>query len=105
MVGKSPKDRLVGPLPNGRTLWLVNGGPHPNHLLTGPGMILQAANKTRGSGNHLRHALNSGLGIIEKNAQIYGIILPSFIDFKGITICQYKDPYKPTSMKGWQWQP
>ena len=24
---KSPKDRVVGPLPNGRTLWLINGGP------------------------------------------------------------------------------
>ena len=23
---KSPKDRVVGPLPNGRTLWLMNGG-------------------------------------------------------------------------------
>ena len=24
--GKSPKDRVVGPLPNGRTSWLINGG-------------------------------------------------------------------------------
>ena len=23
---KSPKDRVVGPLPNGRTPWLINGG-------------------------------------------------------------------------------
>ena len=23
---KSSKDRVVGPLPNGRTLWLINGG-------------------------------------------------------------------------------
>ena len=30
--GKSPKDRVVGPLPNGRTPWLINGGD-PNHLL------------------------------------------------------------------------
>ena len=29
----------MGPLPNGRTSWLINGGD-PNHLLTG--MILQA---------------------------------------------------------------
>ena len=29
--GKSPKDRVVGPLPNGRTSWLINGGD-PNHL-------------------------------------------------------------------------
>ena len=29
---------VVGPLPNGRTSWLINGGD-PNHLLTG--MILQ----------------------------------------------------------------
>ena len=29
---------VVGPLPNGRTPWLINGGD-PNHLLTG--MILQ----------------------------------------------------------------
>ena len=28
---KSPKDRVVGPLPNGRTLWLIDGGD-PNHL-------------------------------------------------------------------------
>ena len=28
---KSPKDRVVGPLANGRTLWLINGGD-PNHL-------------------------------------------------------------------------
>ena len=25
MVSKSPKDRVVGPLPNGRTSWLING--------------------------------------------------------------------------------
>ena len=31
MVGKSPKDRVVGPLPNGRTFWLINGDD-PNHL-------------------------------------------------------------------------
>ena len=35
MVDKSPKDRVVGPLPHGRTLWLVNTGD-PNYLLTGP---------------------------------------------------------------------
>ena len=34
---KSPKDRVVGPLPNGHS-WLINAGD-PNHLLTG--MILQ----------------------------------------------------------------
>ena len=28
---KSPMDRVVGPLPNGRTPWLINGGD-PNHL-------------------------------------------------------------------------
>ena len=28
---QSPKDRVVGPLPNGRTSWLTNGGD-PNHL-------------------------------------------------------------------------
>ena len=28
---KSPKDQVVGPLPNGRTLWLINGGD-PNYL-------------------------------------------------------------------------
>ena len=26
MVNKSAKDRVVGPLPNGRTSWLINGG-------------------------------------------------------------------------------
>ena len=31
-------DRVVGPLPNGRTSWLINAGD-PNHILTG--MILQ----------------------------------------------------------------
>ena len=35
---KSPKDRVVGPLPNGQTPWLINGG---NLLLTSPVMILQ----------------------------------------------------------------
>ena len=34
----STKDRVVGPLPNGRTPWRINGGD-PNHLLTG--IILQ----------------------------------------------------------------
>ena len=34
---KSPI-RVVGPFPNGRTSWLINGDD-PNHLLTG--MILQ----------------------------------------------------------------
>ena len=28
---KSPKDRVMGPLPNGQTSWLINGGD-PNHL-------------------------------------------------------------------------
>ena len=28
---KSPKDRVVGPLPNGRNSWLINGGD-PTHL-------------------------------------------------------------------------
>ena len=27
---KSPKDQVVGPLPKGRTLWLVNGGCYTN---------------------------------------------------------------------------
>ena len=31
MVNKSPKDRVVGPLPNGRASWLINGGD-PKHL-------------------------------------------------------------------------
>ena len=31
MVDKSPKDGVVGPLPNGRTPWLINSGD-PNHL-------------------------------------------------------------------------
>ena len=35
---KSPIPGVVGPLTNGRTLWLINGGD-PNHLLTG--VILQ----------------------------------------------------------------
>ena len=39
IVGTSPKDRVVGPLPNGRTSWLINGDD-PNYLLTG--MILLA---------------------------------------------------------------
>ena len=30
-ISKSPKDRVVGPFPNGRTPWLINGGD-PNHL-------------------------------------------------------------------------
>ena len=34
----SPRPGVVGPLPNGRTPWLVNGGD-PNYLLTQ--MILQ----------------------------------------------------------------
>ena len=32
IVGTSPKDRVVGPLPNGRTPWLIHGGGS-NHLL------------------------------------------------------------------------
>ena len=31
---KSPKDRVVGPLPNGRTLWLMNRGYLPLTKLT-----------------------------------------------------------------------
>ena len=38
MVSFCPLNRVVGPLPNGRTSWLINGGD-PNHLLSG--MILQ----------------------------------------------------------------
>ena len=30
-IGKSPIPGVVGPLPNGRTLWLTNRGD-PNHL-------------------------------------------------------------------------
>ena len=37
---KSPKDRVVGPLPNGRTPWLVNEGD-PLTTCPSPGMILQ----------------------------------------------------------------
>ena len=29
---KSPKDRVVRPFINGRTLWLINGGDVTNHL-------------------------------------------------------------------------
>ena len=37
---KSLKDQVVGPLPNGQTPWLINGGYWvTNHLLTG--MILE----------------------------------------------------------------
>ena len=32
MVTKSPKDRVVGPLPNGLTSWLINRGD-PHHSL------------------------------------------------------------------------
>ena len=32
MVSKSPKDRVVGPLPNDHS-WLINAGD-PNHLIT-----------------------------------------------------------------------
>ena len=45
MVGKSPKDRVVGPLPNGRTPWLINGGDPKYLLLTSPGMILQVGSR------------------------------------------------------------
>ena len=38
MVIVSPLSRVVGPLTNGRTSWLINGGD-PNHFLIG--MILQ----------------------------------------------------------------
>ena len=38
MVIVSPLTGVVGPLTNGRTPWLINGGD-PNHLLTG--VILQ----------------------------------------------------------------
>ncbi len=42
---KSPKDRVVGPLPNGNS-WLINGGD-PNHLLTTvTGMILEVGGYT-----------------------------------------------------------
>ena len=34
MVIVSPLNGAVGPLTNGRTLWLINGGD-PNYLLTG----------------------------------------------------------------------
>ena len=34
MVSVCPLNRVVGPLPNGRTPWLINGGD-PNYLLTG----------------------------------------------------------------------
>ena len=32
MVILSPLSRVVGPFPNGRTSWLINGGD-PNHIL------------------------------------------------------------------------
>ena len=38
MVSFRPVTAVMGPLPNGRTLWLINGGD-PNHLLIR--MILQ----------------------------------------------------------------
>ena len=36
VIVSPPKDRVVGPLPNGLLFhyipWLINGGPHPNHV-------------------------------------------------------------------------
>ena len=40
----SPLTGVVGPLPNGQTKWLINGGD-PNHLLIG--MILQVTNPSK----------------------------------------------------------
>ena len=34
MVGTSPKDRVVGPLPNGRTSWLIKMGVTVTNVLT-----------------------------------------------------------------------
>ena len=48
MVSFRPLSRVVGPLPNGRTPWLINGGD-PNYLLSG--MILQVSN-TQASSIH-----------------------------------------------------
>ena len=33
MVRFRPLSGVVGPLPNGRTLWLINGGPDPNYWI------------------------------------------------------------------------
>ena len=43
----SPKDRVMGPLPNGRTLWLINGGD-PNHLLTWTILQIEFLNRIKG---------------------------------------------------------
>ena len=43
---KSPKDRVVGPLPNGRTSWLINGGdPKPFDVDVFAGNILLQPNR------------------------------------------------------------
>ena len=47
IVIKSPIHGVMGPLTNGRTSWLINGGD-PNYLLTG--MILQVYNLPRRQG-------------------------------------------------------
>ena len=36
---KSPRPGVMGPLPNGRTSWHINGGPDPKYLLSG--VVLQ----------------------------------------------------------------
>ena len=52
---KSPKDRVMGQIPNGRYSWLINGDD-PNHLLTG--MILQVVKDAQQS--HVIHVKSWG---------------------------------------------
>ena len=51
MVNKSPKDRVVGPLPNGHS-WFIDGSD-PNHLRNG--MVLQIYTPTKFNSSPLKN--------------------------------------------------
>ncbi len=77
MVSKSPRPGVVGPLPNGLSKWLINGGD-PNYLLNG--MILQVGTNSteKHPGWWTRIKFFSGV-LLTKNSEATGTIPICFL--------------------------
>ena len=86
---KSPKDRVVGPLPNGRTLWLINGGD-PNHLLSG--MILQVYSQEVQVVDQTACPIGTGIDremLAQMDPKVFATLLDR-LDFQGIWVLNQK---------------
>ena len=102
MVIVSLVSRVVGPLPNGRTSWLINGGD-PNHLLTGMILQVQFTNSLPQEILHFRQrALFSGMEFVgkpRKGRQLHQSPLPVYSGFLVVAKTFYGSRPNPPKKK------